>query len=84
MDEQKVRASSGLAEAIRVMRQFDIWPETESSLLHAERYVKSKLNIGKMDIRIATVALELDATVVTNNIRDFSRVPGLKYEDWSV
>jgi tRNA(fMet)-specific endonuclease VapC len=53
-------------------------------LLQADGFVKSKLNIGKMDIRIATVALELDATVVTNNIRDLSRVPGLMYEDWSV
>jgi len=36
-----------------------------------------------MDLKIAALALELDATVVTNNIRDFSRVPGLKVEDWS-
>lgn len=82
--QQKATASSGLAEAILILRQFDIWPETETSLLQADRFVKSKLNIGKMDIRIATIALELDATVVTNNIRDFSRVPGLKVEDWSV
>lgn len=81
--QQKAVASAGLAEAIVGLRQFHIWPETENSLLQADRLVKSKLNIGKMDIRIATIALELNATVVTNNVRDFSRVPGLKIEDWS-
>jgi tRNA(fMet)-specific endonuclease VapC len=31
---------------------------------------------------IAAQALRLGATVVTHNTREFSRVPGLKCEDW--
>ena len=43
-----------------------------------------RLNVGGMDLRIASIALELAATVVTANTRDFTRVPGLSVVDWSV
>lgn len=39
--------------------------------------------IGSMDLLIAAHALALGRTVVTNNTREFSRVAGLKAEDWS-
>ena len=38
--------------------------------------------IGVMDTLIASHALSLGLTVVTNNTRDFSRVPELPVEDW--
>ena len=38
--------------------------------------------IGTMDTLIAAQALRLGATIVTHNHREFSRVPGLKVEDW--
>lgn len=39
-------------------------------------------NIGPNDLWIAAHALALDAVLVTNNEREFSRVPGLKVENW--
>ena len=41
-------------------------------------------NIGAFDLLIAAQSLRLDATLVTNNTREFSRVPGLKLEDWTL
>jgi tRNA(fMet)-specific endonuclease VapC len=38
--------------------------------------------IGPLDTLIAGHALALNATVVTNNVDEFVRVPGLCVEDW--
>ena len=38
--------------------------------------------IGSMDMLIAAHALSLDLTVVTHNTRHFTKVPGLRLEDW--
>jgi tRNA(fMet)-specific endonuclease VapC len=43
-----------------------------------------RLRIGAMDLKIAAIALAHDATVLTRNLKDFSRVPGLHAEDWTV
>jgi len=40
------------------------------------------LPIGNMDMLIAAHALRLDAILVTNNQRHFSRIAGLKLENW--
>jgi len=39
--------------------------------------------IGPYDMLIAAHALSLGATLVTNNVREFSRVPGLRLENWA-
>ncbi len=43
---------------------------------------KRGLRIGDRDMLIATHARSLGYTLVTNNVREFSRVQGLSYEDW--
>jgi tRNA(fMet)-specific endonuclease VapC len=53
-----------------------------------QRYAEVRLalrqgkNIGPNDLWIAAHALALDAILVTDNEREFSRVPGLKIENW--
>ena len=38
--------------------------------------------IGSLDTLIAAHALSLRITLITNNVREFSRVPNLKLENW--
>ncbi|HEV2950097.1 MAG TPA: type II toxin-antitoxin system VapC family toxin [Gemmataceae bacterium] len=40
------------------------------------------LRVGTMDLKIAAIALVQDATLLTTNLRDFEKVPGLRVEDW--
>ena len=39
--------------------------------------------IGPLDTLIAAHAISLQCTLVTNNVREFERVPGLKIENWA-
>ena len=38
--------------------------------------------IGPHDLQIAAIALQHGLTLVTHNTREFSRISGLKLEDW--
>ena len=38
--------------------------------------------IGALDMLIAAHALSIDSTLVTNNEKEFDRVPNLKIENW--
>lgn len=38
--------------------------------------------IGPYDLLIAGQAVSRSLTLITNNVKEFSRVPGLQYEDW--
>ncbi|HAA29939.1 MAG TPA: nucleic acid-binding protein, partial [Cyanobacteria bacterium UBA8553] len=40
--------------------------------------------IGTQDLRIAAIAICRNGIMVTPNRRDFERVPGLVFEDWSI
>jgi tRNA(fMet)-specific endonuclease VapC len=39
--------------------------------------------VQTMDLRIASVALVTTSTLLSRNVRDFRRVPGLTVEDWT-
>ncbi|NUQ61540.1 MAG: hypothetical protein HUU20_03565 [Pirellulales bacterium] len=40
------------------------------------------LQIGTLDLKIASIALEHGATLLSANTRDFDQVPGLRVENW--
>lgn len=40
------------------------------------------MRIGPYDLQIAAIALANDAILVTGNVREFSRVEGLRIENW--
>ncbi len=55
----------------------------ESANCYAQ-LLRQKIRIGTQDLRIASIAIANNAILVTRNQRDFSRVPGLQFEDWTV
>lgn len=42
------------------------------------------LRVGSMDLRIASIAIANQMTLITQNSVDFERVPGLSIQDWLI
>lgn len=80
---QTVTAYQSLADSVELLGAFSILPFNEVALARFEQLRKAKTNVKAMDLRIAAIALEHGAVVVTRNRRDFERVPGLGIEDWT-
>ena len=55
----------------------------DAAVAEFRRLKAAKIKIGTMDLRIASIVLANDATLITMNLRDYERMPGLKVEDWT-
>ena len=62
------------------------WPVDETRQYANIRHAleRAAQPIGGMDLMIAAHALAEDAVLVTNNAREFMRVPGLAVEEWAL
>jgi len=45
---------------------------------------RRRVRIGTMDLRIASIALSCDFTLLSRNFKDFQQVKGLRIEDWTL
>ncbi len=61
---------------------FDHEDAREAGTVRAELEARGK-PIGAYDVLLAGQARRLGATLVTSNVREFERVPGLRWEDWA-
>jgi tRNA(fMet)-specific endonuclease VapC len=81
------RRSSKVRDAIdEFARKIEIVPFNESCARYygaiASDLERRGIPIGDFDVLIAAHALAIDATLVTNNVKHFSRVHGLRVENW--
>lgn len=75
-----------LAQQEKFLNRFISLPFDEKAHLHAAQIRADLANagtpIGPYDLLIAAIALANDLILVTHNTREFSRVAGLRIEDW--
>jgi tRNA(fMet)-specific endonuclease VapC len=56
------------------------WATDAADILQGLR--RQRVRIGTMDLKIASIVLAHDATLLSRNLRDFQQVPNLRVEDW--
>ena len=75
------RKVSALLEKLAILN-FDDEAASNSARIRADLELKGKM-IGPYDVLIAGQAVTNSLVVVTGNLREFSRIPGLIIEDWN-
>jgi tRNA(fMet)-specific endonuclease VapC len=81
---QLARGYQELVDAVRFFGSWQILSFSVSAIARYDHLTTLKLNVRKMDLRIAAVVLENGGVLVTRNLRDFQRVPNLIVENWAV
>lgn len=81
-----VAATPRLAALAQLLRPMQLLPFDRECAAHAAR-IRADLEavgtpIGPHDTLIAATALRHQATLVTRNVREFSRVAGLQWLNW--
>ena len=84
--EHSQQPERNLADIEAMAARLDVLPFDEKAAVHfgqlrAELYRRGT-PIGPYDMMIAGHARSLGLILVTNNIKEFERVPGLRIENW--
>lgn len=83
---RSAQRAENLKKVISFTESFAVLPfdtaAAEIAGQHGADLAAKGLSIGPHDLQIAAIALAHDLTLVTHNVREFSRVGGLRIEDW--
>lgn len=82
-DTRREQVYRRMALTVEALADWHVVPLSRAALARHALLIAQRLNVGSNDLKIAATAIEQNATVVTRNLRDFGRVPGLQCQDWT-
>ena len=78
----QILASERLQRRIEFFASWSVLPwDSEAADLFL-RLRREGIRIGTLNLKIACIVLAHDASLLTRNSADFSKVPGLRFENW--
>lgn len=81
--EELLRGYEIMANIIDHYKLFPVLHFDAAALSAFNSLRRQKIRISTTDLRIASIALSKDMTVVTRNVSDFGRMTNLKIENWT-
>jgi len=80
---RQVAAYSKLRQLFQFFATWNVlsW-DTTAAAKFAELKLAKRLRVGTMDLKIACIALSQDGLLLSRNVKDFEKVPGLRVADW--
>ena len=79
---EQVSGYARFQRGVEALRAWDILAFDEEAATVFEVLLRRRLRVGTMDLKIASICLAHDATLLTRNVTDFATVPGLRVENW--
>ncbi len=81
---QEIEAYARLNTHLDSFRNILVLDFDERAGVEYQRPRRSRIRIGTMDLKIAAIVLTHDATLLSKNLSDFRKVPGLNVADWTL
>ena len=81
-DDTRIERYERLSQRLERVGDYTVLQWTAAAQARFNLMRRARIRIGTQDLRIASTALTLNATLLSANLRDFAKVPGLRVENW--
>ncbi|MEG4348993.1 type II toxin-antitoxin system VapC family toxin [Microcoleus sp. LAD1_D3] len=82
--DEIISAYASLRKTINYLTDFELLDFDRDAENYYREFLRQKIRVGTQDLRIGAIALAKSGILLTRNRRDFERIPGLRFENWSV
>jgi tRNA(fMet)-specific endonuclease VapC len=82
--DEIISAYASLQKTINYLTDFQLLDFDGVAYNYYAQLLQQKIRVGTQDLRIAAITLSKSGILLTRNRRDFEKIPGLRFEDWSV
>ncbi|WP_445633806.1 PIN domain-containing protein [Nostoc sp. DSM 114161] len=72
-----------LIETVMLLSEFNILQYDEKFQDIYQNFRNQRIRIGTQDLRIASIVLANKGILLTRNLGDFEKIPGLTIQDWT-
>lgn len=79
-----IRGYTLLLETLQGFSSAPVLPFDAEAIAIFDQLREQKVRVSTMDLRIASIAISRSLVLLTRNIGDFGKIPGLVTEDWTV
>jgi tRNA(fMet)-specific endonuclease VapC len=79
---EQTRAYAQFLKSLETLVKFAILPFDEKAAHLFERLQEQRIRIGTMDLKLASICLAHEGTLLSRNVVDFRKVPDLPVENW--
>jgi tRNA(fMet)-specific endonuclease VapC len=82
--ERLAFAYGALQSTLEDFKSLTILPFSDDARDRYREFLQQRIRVGSHDLRIAAITLSIGGVLVTRNHRDFEKISGVRYEDWSI